>query len=200
MNFKRCVSNYLMNHMIIFRYFPRLSVTVMKLKKLLEVPASGNLSDWPKRRKLVDYTIEESQWNCGAPTSPDSSHLKLSKIVITAKKQKRNPSNHQRSQRRWKRVSWLAFHGQKCKKYLVRNFLDWTRAERARHPIGIPLKTVVVNRKATPYQDITSFDSDLVMRHVKICDHYNYNCNVCNVARRRQEIGKTNRLILLNDF
>ena len=55
----------------------------------------------------------------------------------------------------------------KFKNNLVRNFLNWTRAERARHPIGIPLKTVVVNGKEAPYQDLTSFDSDLVMRHVK---------------------------------
>ena len=81
----------------------------------------------------------------------------------------------------------------KFKNNLVRNFLNWTRAERARHPIGIPLKTVVVNGKEAPYQDLTSFDSDLVMRHVKKCDHYNYNCNFCNVARRRQESGKTSR-------
>ena len=71
--------------------------------------------------------------------------------------------------------------------------MKWTRANK---PNPDSLKTVIINRKDEGCQvpnEITSFDSDLVTRHVKKCDHYYYNCNVCNIARRRQESGKTKR-------
>ena len=75
--------------------------------------------------------------------------------------------------------------------FLVRDIMNWSRATFPRQPGS--LKTVIVNDKDGQYQDIPSFDSDLVMTHVTKCDHYPYNCKVCYIARHRQERGKTSR-------
>ena len=52
-------------------------------------------------------------------------------------------------------------------KYLVRKFLNWSRANR---PDPSSLKTVIVNRKdeqGRAPNEINSFDSDLFTKHVK---------------------------------
>ena len=189
----------------------------MSLKKLQKVHGQKGLSGWrTRRRKLVVWPFEENQWSCLTRKNQNSSYPKLSLDEMDVNP-KRRLHSHQRNQRRWRPVSsnwliganisftvWLVLYESLfykahkgwnglTKKCLVRKIMNWSRANR---PNPSSLKTVIVNRKddrGRAPNEISSFDSDLFTKHVKKCDHYYYNCKVCNMARLRQERGKTNR-------